>query len=283
MNALAAACGAGVGLGLYFVLLGVRGTENITTRVRIRRTGIKWEQKTLRVALAVGIGVLVAAIIGWPVAALFAAGAAATLPSVFGGRRAQSAATLRIEAIAAWTEMLRDTLAGAAGIEGAIAATAAVSPLPIRAEVMTLAARLEQQRLVPALRVFAADLNDGTADLVVAALILASEHQARRLGELLGSLASAARDHATMRLRVEAGRARTRASLRVVVGSTLAMAAGLAILNRGYLSPYDSAIGQLVLLVIGTCFASAFVWMARLAAIVSPERFLSHETQRVVP
>ena len=42
------------------------------------------------------------------------------------------------------------------------------------------------------------------------ALILAAEHQAQRLGELLGSLAQAARDQATMGLRVEGGRARTR-------------------------------------------------------------------------
>ena len=39
--------------------------------------------------------------------------------------------------------MLRDTMAGAAGLEQAIAATAAVAPLPIRAEVATLAVRLE--------------------------------------------------------------------------------------------------------------------------------------------
>ncbi len=108
----------------------------------------------------------------------------------------------------------------AAGLEQAIIATAPVAPLPIRAEVVTLAVRLEGERLAPALRAFADEVADPTGDLVVAALVLAAEHQAQRLGELLGSLAAAARDQATMRLRVEAGRARTRTSVKVVVGVT---------------------------------------------------------------
>ena len=98
---------------------------------------------------------------------------------------------------------------------------------PIRAEVATLALRLEGERLVPALRAFADEVADPTCDLVVAALVLAAEHQAHRLGELLGSLAQAARDQATMRLRVEAGRARARTSVKVIVGATGGLVFGL--------------------------------------------------------
>ena len=83
--------------------------------------------------------------------------------------------------------------------------------------------RLGRQRLVPALRSFAAELADPTGDLVVAALVLAAGHEARRLAELLGSLAGAARDQAAMQLRIEAGRARIRTSTRVVTGSTLCL------------------------------------------------------------
>jgi Flp pilus assembly protein TadB len=198
------------------------------------------------------------------------------LPDLAGGQAARQAAVARAEAVAAWAEMLRDTLAGAAGLEQAITATAPVAPAPVRPQVLTLATRLEghRMRLVPALHAFADDLADPTADLVVAALVLSSERQARRLGELLGALARAARDDATMRLRVEAGRARTRTSVRVVVGVTLAMAAGLVVLNRGYLSPYDSAFGQLVLVAVGGLFAAAFWWLARMARIDAPERLL---------
>jgi Flp pilus assembly protein TadB len=134
---------------------------------------------------------------------------------------------------------------------------------------------LERERLSTALREFANDVADPTCDLVVAALVLAAEHQAHRLGELLGILAQAARDQATMRLRVEAGRARTRTSVRVIVGVTLALAAALAVLNQTYLDPYDSAVGQLVLLAIGVLFAAGFIWLARMTRPIRPERFLA--------
>jgi hypothetical protein len=53
------------------------------------------------------------------------------------------------------------------------------------------------------------------------------------------------------------------------------MAVGLGVLNRGYLAPYGSALGQLVLLVVLGCFAGAFWWLARLAQTSAPERFLA--------
>jgi tight adherence protein B len=179
-----------------------------------------------------------------------------------------------VEAVAGWAEMLRDTMAGAAGLEQAIVASAPVAPLPIRGEVATLAGRLERERLAPALRAFADEVADPTCDLVVATLVLAAEHQASRLGELLGTLAASARDQATMRLRVEAGRARTRTSVRVIVGVTLGLALFLAVLNHGYLAPYSSPLGQFVLLVVGVLFALAFAWLAKITRPVEPARLL---------
>ncbi len=277
---VAALWGAGVGLGLVAIIAGLRGAPppRLPRSLRPGTSG-RLDRGMLRLGLAVGAGVLVGAITRWPVGVLLAAGAGAILPDLASGATAQQTAVARAEAVAAWAEMLRDTLAGAAGLEQAIVASAPVAPAPIRLQVMALAARLERQgvRLVPALRGFADELADPTADLVVAALVLAGERQARRLGELLGALARAARDDATMRLRVEAGRARTRTSVRVVVGVTLAMAAGLVVLNRGYLAPYDSAFGQLVLAGVGGLFAAAFWWLGRMARIEVPERLLGSE------
>jgi len=282
VTALAALWGAGVGLGLLAVVAGLRGAgrPRLPRALRPGTLG-RLDRGMLRLGLAVGAGVLVGAITRWPVGALLAAGAGALLPDLAGGATAQQAAVARAEAVAAWAEMLRDTLAGAAGLEQAIVASAPVAPVPIRPQVLALAARLERPsaRLVPALHDFADELADPTADLVVAALVLASQRQARRLGELLGALARAARDDATMRLRVEAGRARTRTSVRVVVGVTLAMAAGLVAFNRGYLAPYDSAFGQLVLAGVGALFATAFWWLARMARVEVPERLLGSDVE----
>ena len=271
MTAFAAICGAGIGFGLVAIAAWLRGVP-----VPLRgRTRISRQRVLTRLAGAAAAAIVVGVLTGWPIGALLAAAAAWVLPDLLRGGPSRARSVARVEAIAVWTEMLRDTLAGAAGLEQAILATAPVAPAPIRPEVGALAARLSSDRLVLALRAFDADLADPTADLVVAALLMAAEHEARQLGPLLGSLAQAARDQVNMRLRVEAGRARTRTSVRVVVGATLFMAAALVVLNRSYLTPYGSAAGQFVLAVVGGCFAAAFAWLTRLARPAERDRVLN--------
>lgn len=186
--------------------------------------------------------------------------------------------TARTEAIAAWTEMLRDTITGAHGLEEAIMTSAAVAPEPLRREVVDLAVRLERQPLTGSLEAFAEDLAHPTADLVVAALRLASEGAVGDLAELLGTLAVSARDEAGMRLRVEAARARLRTAVRVITGCTLATALGLLLLNRPYLAFYGTPAGQAVLAVVAGLWAASLVWLGRMADFVTPERFLATRT-----
>ena len=279
MTDLAALLGAGTGLGLLFVIVGWRhsalGALPVSMPWHQLGDRVNRDRLLVRLAGVMGAAVVVAALTGWPVAAVLAGLGAWALPSVLGGAKDRAREVARTEAIAGWAEMLRDTLSAAAGLEQAIVATASVAPLPIRGEVLALAARLEAERLVPALRRFADDLADPTGDLVVAALVLAAGHEARRLSELLGSLAAAARDQAAMQLRIEAGRARIRTSTRVVVGSTLVFAAGLIVLNRSYLEPFSSPLGQAVLAVIGLIFGLAFWWLERMGRPSAPERFLA--------
>jgi Flp pilus assembly protein TadB len=239
--------------------------------------------------VAVLAGVAAVAVTGWPVAAVVAAGGAWVLPGLVGPDRVARTQVERIEAVAAWTEMLRDTLAAAAGLEQAIIATAPGAPAAIRPQVQALAADLTGhvtgdhqnragvggRRLPDALRAFADGVADPTGDLVVAALVMASAHQGRQLTELLASLATAAREQAAMRLRVEAGRARTRTSVRVIIITTVVMAAGLIALNRPYLTPYDTAAGQLVLAAITVVFALALTGLARIARAGTLARVLA--------
>ncbi|MGH2466126.1 MAG: hypothetical protein ACRDGL_00100, partial [Candidatus Limnocylindrales bacterium] len=49
--------------------------------------------------------------------------------------------------------------------------------------------------------------------------------------------------------------------------------------NRGYLAPYDTAVGQLVLSLVGAVFAVAFVWLAKMTRPSTTERFLSNDTR----
>ena len=234
----------------------------------------RFENLVLRLALGVGAAVVVGAITRWPMAALLLGLAGFLAPSLLGGEAQRKAKLDRVEAVASWAEMLRDTMAGAGGLEQSIIATAGVAPRPIRQEVVRLAARLERERLTPALRTFADELDDPSGDLVVAALILAADKSPKRLGDLLGRLAHSARDEVNMRLRIESGRARTRTSGKVITVFTTLFALFLVLFNREYLEPYNTMLGQGVLAVIGLCFGSAFFWLSRSFRIDAEERFL---------
>ncbi len=228
------------------------------------------------VVLAGAVGTAVLVVTRWPVAALLAAGA------VFGMRALAPADTKavigRLEAIATWTEMLRDTLAAAAGLSQAIAGTARVAPAPIRREVQLLATRLNSG--VPprdALVALADDLADQSADVVVAALLMAVEHRAQRLGDLLGELAATTREQVAMRLRIEASRASARTALRTIAGFSAGFLAVLTIFSRSYLAPFGTVTGQLVLAVVGGLFAAGLALMSRMAKPPDAPRLVLRE------
>lgn len=257
----------------------------IPSRVEVERSAHRSGSDRRRIAglrqrliCAVAAGFAAAVLTRWPVPTLGIAALGWFAPELFGSKAARDRETARTEAIAAWTEMLRDTITGAHGLEEAIMTSAAVAPEAIRIEVVDLAVRLERQPLTSSLEAFADDLAHPTADLVVTALRLASEGAVGDLAELLGTLAVSARDEAGMRLRVEAARARLRTAVRVITGCTLATALGLLLLNRPYLAFYGTAAGQAVLAVVAGLWAASLMWLGRMADFVTPERFLATRT-----
>src|SRR2546430_16001984 len=78
----------------------------------------------------------------WPVAAVLAGVGGRALPGLIGPDREHQRRLARIEAIATWTESVRDTLGAAAGGEKAITATAGPAPPPLRDEGTRPAGRL---------------------------------------------------------------------------------------------------------------------------------------------
>lgn len=271
---VAALLGTGVGAGAWLCLTGWRRPPRRPTP-RIPR------EHAIRLGAAVAAGALGGALTGWVAGAVLIALAAWSLPRLIARDRDHARHIARIEAIAGWTEMMRDTLAAAAGLEQAILASAPVAPAAIHPEINSLAARLESgHRLAPSLDRLADNLADPTADLVIAALRLAATQQARQVSELLGSLAAAARTLATMRMRIEAGRARTRTSVRIIIGTTCVFSGGLIVFNREYLAAYNTPVGQLVLLMIGALFAVGFAGLAKIAAAGQPTRFLTADGAR---
>lgn len=271
--------GAAVGTGLALLLLllarrrgwvawrpsgpGAHGRPN-----RVRRLG-------RRGAWAAGTALATLVVTQWPVAALGAAALVLAWPALFGGTRQEKRAAAKVEALAVWTESLRDTIAGAVGLEQAIVATSHAAPVAIAAELRDLADRLRVRApMAVALRRFGDELADPSADLIVAALLLNAQLRGPGLHEVLSSLADSARAELEMRGRVAAGRASTRRSVQIVVGVTVCFVGGLALFNRDYVQPYGSPLGQVVLVFIGLCFAGGFFWLRRLSNFDEPARLL---------
>jgi tight adherence protein B len=274
MDLSATLLGLGCAVGVVLIIEGLRRRPAGPAATRASKVWTASEKRLLLIAAVAGLAVAVAT--RWPAAALLTAAAVWTLPSILGPDREHHRAVARIEAIATWTELLRDTLSSAAGLEQAISATAVVAPTPIRPQVQTLASAVRGGvRLPQALLMLANDIADPTADLVVRALIQASSHRGGQLTECLTSLATTARDQASVRLRVATKRASTRTAARVVAGTAVTMMAALVVLNRGFLVPYSTVTGQLVLLLVGAVFGGGFFWLGRTARIPQPPRILA--------
>ncbi len=273
-----AALGALAGAGAFLVLAGVTGRRVLTwTRPLVAERAVEG-LGAVRLTMALATAAVVLVVTGWVAGALLAAAAVVVGPKLLGGKAGREASIARTEAIAAWTEMVRDSIAAASGLEEAITATAPVAPLAIRPEVTVLVRRLEHQSLPAALAAFGDEVAHPSADLVVAALSIAARMEASDMTGLLSRLAEAIRDEARMRIRVEVGRTRVRTATKVIVGVVAATLVLLAVLNPGYLASYDSATGQVVLLVIGGIFAVGGWLLLRMAELDMPERFSARGT-----
>ena len=277
MTLLGLALGAAFMAGVTLAVAAWNGWQlprvSLTWRARLRDTQSRlWK--------AVVVTVVVAVITRWPVAAISAGALAWLWPELFGAAREGREQLTRLEAVATWTESLRDTMAAAIGLEQAIIASVEVAPDSIAPQLQRLVGRLRAHVPLPqALATFAEEFNDASVDLVVAALIMNARLRGSGLIGTLTALASTARDELDMRTKVEESRKNLRRSARVIVAVTVAFAGGLLLLSRDYLHPYGSLTGQLMLLVVVGGFVGGFVWIRNASRVDPPPRFLASASQ----
>lgn len=186
--------------------------------------------------------------------------------------------TALVEALAVWTEQLRDTMAGASGLEQALSVTSRTAPDILRPAVQKMSARLAFTSLAESARTFADDVDHALADFVAAALITAAENQVRDMGSLLGHLADCCRADVQMRTRIWVARARLRSAVRIITIVVISFILGLYLLNPSYLKPYGSSMGSLMLMVIIAMFGGALHLLQRLGRVDSPDRFVARRT-----
>lgn len=269
MIVLAAFAGVLAVGGLWVATTSWRRVAAVERPARKSRLGLVDRR---RLVAAVG-GFLVALVATrWPIGAVAGAGVGWAVAGTT-GRRVRVGADRRTEAIALWTEMLRDAIGTARGVEGVLVATAVAAPLPIRIEVQTMARRLQREPLDTVLDGLASDLDHPIGDLVVTALRLTATAGGRQARDVLANLAAAAYAEAESRRRIDVARERPRSAMRytaIIIGGFVGL---LVVFSRPYLQPYDTAVGQIVLAVVAVYWAGGFWWMHRMGRAVPVERF----------
>jgi tight adherence protein B len=233
-----------------------------------------------RLVGSIAVAATVLAFSGWIVASVVVGTGCWFAIGVWQRRDRRSVSDVeRTDALASWIENLRDVLVAGDQPVGAITATVATCPAPIRPQVRRLAASLGRQDPAVVFRRFADDLDDPLGDLIAAGLMIAVQRGARTAA-VLSSLAEQARRQADRRRLVEAERApiqREVTLLTVVMGSLIV---GLLVFGRAeYLGPYDTAGGQLFLALVLTIYALLLVRVQRLAHAPRPSRFLTVGTR----
>jgi Flp pilus assembly protein TadB len=273
---LAVLIGALAGGGLFLLVLSIYGLP--------RRPGGRGGYGGSRVArelfgpwgaAALVAGILTLIVTHWIVAAL---GIAALVFSWRGlsGAAAERRAIARLDGLATWTESLRDTIAGAVGLEQAIPASTRIASTALSEPLARLVDRMHTRVPLPdALRRFADDLDDPGADLIIAALIINSRLRGPGLRDLLGSLSASVREELDMRRRINADRRSTRRSVQIVVLVSVGLAVLLAVLDPKFVQPYNGALGQLVLVIVAVIYAAGVLWLRRLAKFETPQRLLA--------
>jgi len=272
---LAVLLGALAGGGVFLLVIAIRGLPpRAAPRGPSRLERAIKDVVSVRGGVAIIVGILVLLLTRWVVAGVGMALLAFSWRSL-SGAASERRSMARLEGLATWTESLRDTIAGAVGLEQAIPSSIRVADDSIREPLMRLVDRLHTRMpMHTALRRFAEDLDDPSADMIIAALIINSRLRGPGLRDLLGALADSVREEMDMRRKVNATRRATRRSVQIVIGVSVAMALILAVLDRGFLAPYDSVFGQFVLAIIVALYGVGIVWLRRLARFDQPQRLL---------
>ena len=280
---LPAVFGALTVLGIIGAGLALRPHTPAPKAVRVpsplqRRLSRLSPRSRVTLAVALGVGVLLALLTGWLAAVLILPAAVLGLPYLLSAPPAE-ARIRRVEAMEEWTRSLAGVLGAGVGIEQALTATLRSTPEPIKPEVTVLVARLRARwDTEVALRAFADDLDDVTGDLVAANLILAARRRNRSLASVLQGVAESVAEDVASRRRVEAGRAKPRGSARLVTMFSLGVLLILAF-TGDYIAPYQTPVGQVVLVFLLVAYAAGLLWMRKMAEGKPLSRFLGPDAR----
>ncbi len=223
------------------------------------------DARRLRTLLTIGlaIGMVGWLFTGWLILVILAPAALVGLPVLL-TPPATATPVAKLEAMEEWTRSLAGVLTVGVGLEQAITATVKSTPDALRPEVTTLVARLRARwTTIDALRAFADDLDDATGDLIASSLILGATRRGSGLAAVLEGLAATVAQDVQVRRKIEADRSKPRTTARMVTIVTL-IALGFLAFNQDYIEPYGTVMGQIILVILLSCYVLCLLWMRQI-------------------
>ncbi|MFJ9752312.1 type II secretion system F family protein [Streptomyces chartreusis] len=180
----------------------------------------------------------------------------------------------QLEGLSEWTQRLAALLRLGMGLEQAMIASRQGAPEGLAPQIVNLSDRLRLGwRPEGALRAFADELDDVTADKVIAALILSVNDRGPGLAQALEDLAGTVRDEVARKRSIEADRAKPRTTVRWMTTITVGVVmAGFFV--PSYTRPYATLLGQLVLALLMAGFVGVLALMRQLGSFRRIPRFL---------
>ncbi|MFD4371067.1 type II secretion system F family protein [Streptomyces sp. NPDC058486] len=250
-------------------------TAGLAARLRIARAGGRRHAVRRRAPLiAAGLTfVVVWFVSGVFVAALLVGAGVIGVPWLLNLGAGGKARIVKLEALADWTQRLSEILRLGFALEQALVTSRKNPPASLTDEIAELADKIKAGwPPVDALRDFANRLDDVTADKACAALMLCAVDPGPGLAQVLEDTAAQLREEVAARRRIEADRAKSRTAMR----SMTLICAALVLVGFlvPYTAPYATALGQLVLALLGAAFAAVLWWTRKLAAHTPVPRFL---------
>jgi len=275
--------GGFVGLGAWLILMAVTGRQMFGQRSKAQRTEqTRLDNVPRRILIGLVGGVLVGLVTQWPVAGIIAGIGFAVFWGRLGSTREAELAAAKGEAIAAWTEQVSSSVRAGQGTNSAVHAAARYSPELVRSEARRLALDLDSMSTREAIMKFAEALDDPTGDSVCAAIALSVE-SGSDITEVLAVQAESARAQVRQLREVTASRGEVRTSTRAVIFIVLAMMGAVKFMASDFLAFYDSASGQVALLVVGGMFLMCFYLLTNLMKQKTRPRYFSASSKVGAP
>ncbi|MEV5794885.1 type II secretion system F family protein [Streptomyces sp. NPDC052192] len=281
---LALLCGMTLVAGLIGVVAGVVGTTAprrapLRQRLQARRAGavqsedVRLRRRTLSAA-AVVVFVVVWLVSGNFVGGLLLGAGVVGVPWLISPAQLAQDRIGQLEGLSEWTQRLAGLLRLGMGLEQAMITSRQGAPEELTGQIINLSDRLRLGwRPQEALRAFADELGDVTADKVVAALILSVNDRGPGLAQALEDLAGTVREEVAKKRAIEADRAKPRTTVRWMTIITIGVVvAGFFV--PSYTRPYSTLLGQLVLAFLTAGFVGVLALMRQLGNFRRIPRFL---------